>query len=66
MIASHEYRIAEYMTFFSKGFLKHRLWLVQAGKPHCTSSKSADKHLLWDCSSSSRFPEEAATSREGG
>ena len=68
MIASNEYRIAEYMTFFSKGFLKHRLWLGQAGKPHCTSSERAGEHLLWDGLSLSRSPgpEEAATGREVG
>ena len=41
MITSNEYCIAEDMTFFSKGFLKHRLWLGQAEKPQCTSSERA-------------------------
>ena len=41
MITSNEYCIAEDTTFFSKGFLEHRLWLGQAEKPQCTSSERA-------------------------
>lgn len=41
MIASNEYCIAEDTISFSKGFLKHHLWLGQAENPQCISREGA-------------------------